>query len=147
MNIPKYKLNSFIKGVLSQKLVRRVCKECSLKREVTEDESRLFGLQSGTSIRCASSLSAEEKQKKKNENSLCTKCQGVGYNGRLGVYELLIVNEKIQDAISQGKKAKEIEYLAESDLGMLTFINYALELVKEELTTLSEVLRIFGKPS
>ena len=147
MNIPKYKLNSFIKGVLSQRLVRRVCSECSFTREVTEDESRLFGLRRGTAIRCASSLSAEEKQKKKNEDSLCTKCQGVGYKGRLGVYELLIVNEQIQDAISEGKKAKEIEYLAESDLDMLTFMKYALELVKEELTTLSEVIRIFGKPS
>ena len=147
MNVPKYKLNSCIKGVLSQRLVRRVCSECSFTREVTEDESRLFGLQRGTAIRCASSLSAEEKQKKKNENSLCTKCQGVGYKGRLGVYELLIVNEQIQDAISEGKKAKEIEYLAESDLDMLTFMKYALELVKEELTTLSEVIRIFGRPS
>ena len=91
---------------------------------------------------CANSLSADEKLRRKNENTLCQKCQGTGYKGRVGAYELLLIDRKIQNAISEGLTDREIENLAVNENSMLTLTQYGVELVKENLTTLSEVTRV-----
>ena len=82
------------------------------------------------------------KAKRKRDNTLCPKCSGIGYKGRLGVYELLEVNRNIQNAISSGLNDKEIEQLAVNENSMLTLTQYGVELVKDHLTTLSEVIRV-----
>ena len=90
----------------------------------------------------ANSLSAEEKSNRKKENTLCPQCQGSGYKGRIGAYELLLLNRKIQNAIASGKSDREVEELAVNENSMLTLTQYGVELVKENLTTLSEVSRV-----
>jgi type IV pilus assembly protein PilB len=90
----------------------------------------------------ANSLSAEEKLNRKRENTLCQKCQGSGYKGRVGAYELLLLDRKIQNGISQGLTDKEIETLAVNENSMLTLAQYGIELVKDNLTTISEVIRV-----
>ena len=62
--------------------------------------------------------------------------------GRIGVYELLEVKRNIQNAISSGLNEKEIEQLAVKENSMLTLTQYGVELVKDHLTTLSEVMRV-----
>ena len=142
MEVPKYKLNASVRGVLAQRLLRKVCTGCAIKRPVSEVESIRFGLEEGTNIMHANSLSAEEKAKRKRENTLCPKCSGIGYKGRIGVYELLEVNRNIQNAISSGLNDKEIEQLAVNENSMLTLTQYGVELVKDHLTTISEVIRV-----
>ena len=66
----------------------------------------------------------------------------IGYKGRIGTYELLIVDNKIQAAISEGKSDKEIEKIAIAQNNMLTLSQYGVELVKEHLTTTSELIRV-----
>ena len=90
----------------------------------------------------ANSLSAGEKLNRKKENTRCQKCQGAGYKGRVGAYELLLLDRKIQNAISKGLTDREIENLAVNDNSMLTLTQYGVELVKDHLTTLSEVIRV-----
>ena len=90
----------------------------------------------------ANALTAEEKLKRKSENTLCQKCQGSGYKGRVGSYELLLLDRKIQNEISKGSTDREIENLAVSENSMLTLTQYGVELVKEHLTTISEVIRV-----
>ena len=90
----------------------------------------------------ANSLSAEEKLNRKKENTLCQKCQGAGYKGRVGAYELLLLDRKIQNAISKGLTDREIENLAVNENSMLTLTQYGVELVKEQLTTISEIVRV-----
>ena len=60
----------------------------------------------------ANALSAEEKAQRKKENTLCAQCLGAGFKGRIGAYELLLLNRKIQNAISQGKTDREVEEIA-----------------------------------
>ena len=144
MDVPKYKLNTFVKGILNQRLARRVCNKCSTSREVTQEESKQFDLQKGTLIRFASSLTAQEKKKKQKENTLCTHCLGTGYKGRVGVYEFLVLDKKIKKAISEGKSEEQIEHIAINENNMLSLNQYGLELVKDHLTTLSEVMRVCG---
>ena len=70
------------------------------------------------------------------------KCNGSGYKGRIGIFELLVLNRKIQNAIADGKTTREVEKLAINENSMLTLNQYGVELVKEHLTTISEVVRV-----
>ena len=142
MDVPKYKLNASVRGVLAQRLLRKVCTGCSIKRPISEREAIEFNIKKNTPIMYANSLSGQEKLARKKEKTLCAKCQGSGYKGRVGAYELLIVDRKVQNAISQGLTDREIEKLAVDENSMLTLTQYGIELVKENLTTLSEVVRV-----
>ena len=142
MEVPKYKLNASVRGVLAQRLLRKVCPGCAIKRPISDSEAIEFNIKKNTQIMYANALSAEEKFKRKSENSLCQKCQGTGYKGRVGSYELLLIDGKIQNAISKGLTDREIENLAVSENSMLTLTQYGVELVKEQLTTISEVIRV-----
>ena len=142
MEVPKYKLNASVRGILAQRLLRRVCTGCSIERPISESEAAKFNIKKNTPIMYANALSPEEKATRKRENTLCQKCQGSGYHQRIGVYELLIVDRKIQNAISKGLTDREIENLAVNDNSMLTLTQYGVELVKDHLTTLSEVIRV-----
>ena len=141
MEVPSYKLNASLRGVLAQRLLRRVCPECSVERPINDAESFFTGLQAGTPARFATSLSAEEKQKRKEEGSLCIKCGGSGYKGRVGTYELMTINSSIRDAIKRNQTTHEIEQEAVRT-GMLTLKSYGAELIREQVTTISELRKI-----
>ena len=142
MEVPKYKLNASVRGVLAQRLLRKVCTGCAIKRPISDNEATEFNIKKNTPIRYCNSLSSEEKLKRKSENTLCQKCQGSGYKGRVGAYELLLIDRKIQNAISKDLTDREIENLAVNENSMLTLTQYGVELVKDHLTTLSEVIRV-----
>ncbi len=141
MEVPSYKLNASLRGVLAQRLLRRVCPECSVQRPINDAESSITGLQPGTPVRFATMLSAEEKQQRKQEGTLCAKCGGVGYKGRVGAYELMIIDSRIRESIKKNKTAHEIEQEA-IESGMLTLKRYGVELIREQLTTVSELQKI-----
>ena len=141
MEVPSYKLNASLRGVLAQRLLRQVCPECSTERPINDAESQFTGIRPGTPIRVATALNAEEKEQRKREDTLCTRCNGSGYKGRVGTYELMKVSKKIRDAIKQNKSTHEIEGIAVED-GMTTLKGYAVELIKKQLTTVSELKKI-----
>ncbi len=141
MEVPTYKLTASLRGVLAQRLMRKVCPECSSERPVSDAESRFSGIRIGTPVRHATALSAEEKSSRKQEGTLCTRCGGTGYQGRIGSYELMKVSRTICEAIKQQKSTQDIEDLAVQE-GMLTLKAYAAELVTRQLTTLSEMQKI-----
>ena len=141
MEVPSYKLNASLRGVLAQRLLRRVCPECSVQRPINDAESYFTGLQPGTPVRFATMLSAEEKQQRKQEGTLCAKCGGSGYKGRVGTYELMTINSSIRESIKKNKTTHEIEQEAVQS-GMLTLKRYGVELIREQLTTISELQKI-----
>ncbi len=141
MEVPSYKLTASLRGVLAQRLMRKVCTECSSTRTINDAESRFTGLRRGTEIRVATALKAEEKEQRNLEGTLCTRCSGTGYKGRIGIYELMRMNRRISDAIKQNKSSQEIEDIAVED-GMLTLKAYAVDLIKNQLTTVSELQKI-----
>ena len=141
MEVPSYKLNASLRGVLAQRLLRRVCPECSVQRPINDAESYFTGLQPGTPVRFATMLSAEEKQQRKQEGTLCAKCGGSGYKGRVGTYELMTINSSIRESIKKNQTTHEIEQEAVQS-GMLTLKRYGVELIREQLTTISELQKI-----
>jgi len=140
MEVPHYLITSSLLGVLSQRLVRRLC-TCSVERPVSEAEARLCNLPVGTPIRVPNALSAEEKEKAKSEQRLCPRCQGTGYKGRVGVYELMPVSGSIKTAIRDQKSGQEIQDLARSD-GMVTLEEYGRALVRDGITSVAELQRL-----
>jgi len=142
MEVPKYKLNSSVRGVLAQRLLRKVCTGCSIKRPISDQEAREFNINLNTPVMYANKLNSKEKSSRKKEGTLCSKCKGLGYKGRIGTYELLILDRKIQKALTDGKTTREVENLAVQENSMLTLTQYGIELVKEHLTTISEVKRV-----
>ncbi len=141
MEVPSYKLTSSLRGVLAQRLLRMVCPECSIKRPINDLESEFTGLRRGTEVRVATTLKVEDKEQRKRERTLCPRCNGTGYKGRIGTYELMKINTRISDAIKQKKSTREIEDIAVEG-GMLTLKAYAVDLIKKQLTTVSELQKI-----
>ncbi len=144
MGVPSFKINSSIRAILAQRLLRKVCPHCSVKRIVEERDSNYFKINKNAVIRYANTLTSEEKEKRKKERTLCMTCKGSGYNGRIGTYELLVMSRPIQEAIKLQKSDNEIEDIALQE-GMLTLMKYGVELIKQELTTTSEVMRVCKK--
>ena len=141
MNVPKYKLNASVRAILAQRLLRKVCPDCSTVRPLSEKEAKKLKIRAGTAARYATNLSSSEKEIRKREKTLCLRCNGTGYNGRVGTYELLILKRNIQAHIMENKSTQEIEELAKEN-GMLTLFEYGAKLVEDQLTTVSELLRI-----
>ena len=141
MGIPSYKLNASLRGVLTQRLLRRVCPECSVQRPINEAEGYFTGLPEATPARFANALSAEEKQKRKQAGTLCNNCNGSGYKGRIGTYEMMLINKDIRECIKQNKSTHEIELIAKEN-GMLNLKTYAVDLIAQQLTTISELQKI-----
>jgi len=73
----------------------------------------------------------------------CAKCHGMGYHGRLGVYEVLEPDEKMRDLIASGASILEMTKLARQ-IGATPMIEDAREKVNAGLTALEEVLRVLG---
>ncbi len=141
MNVPKYKLNASVRAILAQRLLRKVCPDCSTVRPISEKEANKLKIRVGTPARYANSLTSSEKEIRRKEKSLCLRCNGTGYNGRVGTYELLILKRNIQAHIIENKSTQEIEELAREN-GMLTLFEYGAKLVEDQITTVSELLRI-----
>jgi type IV pilus assembly protein PilB len=95
----------------------------------------------GTPIRAPNSLSAEEKEKAKAEQRLCPRCQGTGYKGRVGIYELMPVTGSIKTAIREQRSSQEIQDLARND-GMVTLEEYGRALVRDGITSVAELQRL-----
>jgi len=141
MEVPSYKLTTALRGILAQRLLRKVCQECSTERPLNDAESLFSGLKKDTPVRVASALTASEKEQRKQEGTLCICCGGTGYQGRIGAFELLKLTKEIRDAIKQQRSSQEIEDIAVKE-GMLTLKAYGAKLVANQLTTISELQKI-----
>jgi type IV pilus assembly protein PilB len=86
-------VSSSLIGVLAQRLMRRVCSVCRVSYQPSSKELARYGLQASQEVAIslykANSLQVEEIQEAKARDQLCTQCQGVGYKGRCGVYEVM----------------------------------------------------------
>ena len=80
-------------------------------------------------------------KQRKEEGTLCTRCDGTGYVGRVAAYEVLTITPKIRSLVSQKKTSMEIQDAA-VDEGMTTLRNYIVNLISNQMTTISELQKI-----
>ena len=130
MEVPPYLIGASIIGVVAQRLVRKVCKSCSDLRNLNAKENQL-ALNHG--VKKARFLSQNKKS--------CTLCNGTGYKGRVGIYEVMKVTEVIRELIMKQSNADEIRERAFDKTGR-SLLSYGMNLVKNELTTIEEVERV-----
>jgi type IV pilus assembly protein PilB len=116
-------------GVVAQRLIRRLCECHQVVAASPETVSRLKG------------AGVTRPPEMESVPVGCEVCDLTGYKGRIGVYELLTLNDSICSAIRSGKRNDEIRALARQN-GMKLMQEYAIERVREGVTTLEEVLRV-----
>jgi type IV pilus assembly protein PilB len=145
MGMEAFQVSSSLLGVLAQRLVRKVCSDCRIAYTPTTEELARFGLttagDSDMTLYRANALAVEDILPARSAGTLCETCQGSGYKGRVGVYEVMRLTENIQALISEGAPTEQIKEAAVAD-GMQTLLAYSLNLVRQGYTTLQEVERV-----
>ena len=101
MGLPPYLVTAAFTCVVSQRLVRRLCPHCHTPRTIRASTWEKFGLGP-----------APRRQMKIHEAAGCTRCFGTGYLGRVGIYEVLDMDEEMGDLIDQGVPVREIREAA-----------------------------------
>ncbi|HEY9616523.1 MAG TPA: GspE/PulE family protein [Microcoleaceae cyanobacterium] len=145
MGVEPFMVSGALLGVVAQRLMRRVCDECRIPYTPSREELARFGLSASgegeLTLYKANSLQPQEIHEARAKNQLCQKCNGSGYKGRSGVYEVMRVTERLQTLINQGAPTESIKEVAVEE-GMKTLLAYSLDLVRQGATTLEEVERV-----
>jgi general secretion pathway protein E len=130
MGVAPFQISSALLGVISTRLLRKLCTFCREEHAPTEVELDLI------------KRSREQLDGKKvfQQGPGCERCFGEGYSGRTGVYELMVLNDKVRNQISENPDAKLIKRLALAE-GMQTLRESAVELVLRGETSISEALQ------
>ena len=137
MGVEPFMVSASLIGIISQRLLRRVCDSCKEAYRPDELELGRFGLMASRETKVTFFKAHHPEQ----QETICPNCKGSGYRGRVGVYEVLRVHEDMATAISRGATTDVIRQLA-LESGMVTLLGYSLELVRQGLTTLEEVGRM-----
>jgi len=129
MGIEPFLVATSVNLIQAQRLIRRVCKDC--KREAPMPPEALMEV----------GFSAEDaKALKTYKGKGCSTCNNTGYKGRIGLYEVMEVNDDIRELILIGASSLELRKKAIED-GMITLRESGLHKVRAGLTTLEEVVR------
>ena len=137
MGVEPFMVSAALIGIVSQRLMRRVCTTCREPYRPDERELGRFGLMASTE----NNVVFYRAKRTDNGGTTCPNCKGSGYKGRVGVYEVLRMNEELATAVSSGASTDVIRQLA-LESGMVTLLGYSLDLVRQGHTTLEEVGRM-----
>ena len=129
MGIEAFLVASAIVGVVSQRLIRKMCDNCKAPYEPGAEELAVFRQHSGGSEKTQFFHGAG-----------CSYCSGTGYRDRIGVYELLRITPEIRRLIVGWATTEELRRLAVAQ-GMRTMLREAMQLVEDDVTTVPEVVR------
>jgi general secretion pathway protein E len=128
MGIEPYLVASSLLGVMAQRLVRKLCLDCREQHLADAGERQLLG------INDTSKLAIYYPKG-------CEKCRNTGYKGRIGIYELMIVNDKIQHLIHDSEGEQPLRNVARES-GMKSLREDGVTKVLAGITSLEEVLRV-----
>lgn len=131
MGIERYLITSTVNGVLSQRLIRRLCPHCKQATELPESALQATGLKRW--MPQGRSLVFEARG--------CAECKQTGYLGRTSVHELFVMNEALHRAILSGADTTALHSTARHE-GMLTLYEDGLRKVAAGVTSLEEVIRV-----
>ncbi len=129
MGIEPFLVASSLNLVCAQRLVRRICKNCSEPHPTPAPAL----MQAGFSAEDASTVVP-------NRGRGCERCNNTGYKGRVGLYEVMEITEELRELILVGASSLELRRKAVDD-GMLTLRSSGLRKVKDGVTTIDEVVR------
>jgi len=131
LGVEPYLVSSSLIAVVAQRLVRKVCEDCRTEAEVNLRDLRALGLDSHQIGKDARFYVGKG----------CDKCFHTGYRGRTGIYEVMLITDKIQDLVYKRESAGRIKKYA-LDAGMKTLRMDGARKVLQGITTVAEVLRV-----
>ncbi|RMG04707.1 MAG: type II/IV secretion system protein [Nitrospirae bacterium] len=125
MGVENYLVSSTLIGVMAQRLVRRICPYCKEEYSVGEDLMREFSL----------------KRTDLWRGRGCDECSGTGYRGRIAIFELLVMNEKLREMVMEKATSRALREEAVRS-GMRTLREDGIKKVEMGITTIDEVVRV-----
>ena len=154
MGIEPFLVSTTVNLILAQRLLRKICQNCITSYTLTEKEVAQLEKDSEIDIGKITQMLTESKEttkkidKSKGFGSIlffkgkgCNKCGGLGYKGRIGIYEVLDMSDEIKEMVSTRADADEIKAKA-IESGMLTMLEDGFLKAKAGVTTIEEVLRV-----
>jgi type II secretory ATPase GspE/PulE/Tfp pilus assembly ATPase PilB-like protein len=140
LNVPPYLVSSVIELIVAQRLVRKICPSCIYSYDADESiatvigsQRRELGLPEGTNIAVPKTL---------YRGKGCAMCNMTGYIGRLGIFEVLAVNDAIKKIIASERFDIDALRREAARNGMITMFEDGLRKVELALTTIDEILRV-----
>ena len=133
MKVEPFLIASTVNVAIGQRLVRRICAECKFEKKVTIND--LEGLMGTFPVETL------YKSKKFYQGKGCENCSGTGYRGRVGIHEVMEIDDEMRAAIVRKADATEIKHIAEKN-GMTSMIEDGFKKAIEGVTTIEEVLRV-----
>ena len=135
MGVEPFLAASSVNIIIAQRLVRQICLKCRVSKEVDRSVFSAF-----TTAHVDTLFSGKERFRM-YQGKGCSICHETGYVGRIGIFETLIISEKVRATIIAKSDASIIANVARSE-GMTTMIEDGLEKVKRGETTVDEVIRV-----
>lgn len=132
IGVEPYLISSSVIGVLAQRLVRAVCPHCKTPAPVDDETLKELG----------GSIPKSKEPLTMHCGKGCKQCKQSGYLGRTGIYELLILNEKTKQLISEKASAQAIRQVARETAGLKSLREDGLLKVLKGVTTREEVDRV-----
>ena len=128
--VEPFLISSTVKGILAQRLVRRICQECKEAYSPQSEELQMIGLSDKDSIKVF-------------KGKGCLACRNTGYKGRIGIYELLLMDADISELVLNQEPGYKIREQARKN-GMTTLLEDGIIKIERGDTTISEIYETLG---
>lgn len=128
MGVEPYLIGDSVVGIIAQRLVRRLCAACKMKKEASPKEKKLLGI-------------PEEESQIIYEPCGCAVCGGIGYKGRTAIYEIMTISNRLRASIHDRVTADELKRIAVSE-GMNTLQMAAARKVRDGVTSFAEMIKV-----
>ena len=128
IGVEPYLISSAVNAILAQRLVRKICQNCKEEWAPTDDMKEFLDMQG---------MGAETMYKGKG----CDRCRKTGYTGRLGIYELLVMDDALRDQVTRNPDVNQFRKLCR-EKGLVTLRQDGFDKVLKGLTTVDEILRV-----
>lgn len=141
MDVKSFLLAPALNAIIGQRLVRRICKDCKQTYQPTEEEIARVKEQLST-LSPQSGETVDLENMKFYKGGGCDTCNGLGYKGRIGIYEILIMNKEVENLILSGQVSEYQMKDIGMKNGMVTMVQDGLLKALDGITTIDEVFRV-----
>jgi type IV pilus assembly protein PilB len=128
IGVEPYLISAAVNGILAQRLVRKICPHCKEEHTPSNEMREFLQLQG---------FASEKTFKGKG----CDRCRKTGYSGRLGIYELLVMDDNLRDMVTRNPDVTQLRKLCR-ERGLVTLREDGFAKVMKGLTTVDEILRV-----
>jgi type II secretory ATPase GspE/PulE/Tfp pilus assembly ATPase PilB-like protein len=140
LNVPPFLVSSVLNMIIAQRLVRKICQSCIYSYDA--DSGVVATVENQLKKGSADDVSKVTIPTVLYRGKGCSACGGTGYRGRLGIYEIMEIDEEIKEFIAKPEfSLEEVRARAQKN-GMVTMFEDGIQKVELALTTLEEVLRV-----